>query len=57
MLIIRKFCNTRLRELLSYSMIQHHDGRSDLGAEWYTITEKGEKGLHNLKELVNLTEM
>ena len=48
--------NTRLRQLSSYGMIQHHNHRSDLGADWYTIAEKGEKVLHHLKELVNLAK-
>jgi DNA-binding HxlR family transcriptional regulator len=48
--------NTRLRQLSSYGMIQHHDHTSDMGADWYTITEKGEKVLHHLKELVNLAK-
>ena len=48
--------NTRLRQLSSYGMIQHHDHTSDLGTDWYTIAEKGEKVLHHLKELVNLAK-
>lgn len=48
--------NRRLRYLLRYGLIQHHLERFEKKVEWYTITERGRKVLHYMRELVKLVK-
>ena len=48
--------NTRLRELLDFSLVQHHLVREEVRREWYEPTEKGRKVLQHLREMVDLVE-
>ncbi len=46
--------NARIRNLLSYDLVEHHMIREEVRREWYEITAKG----RNVLELLNkLTEM
>ena len=38
--------NTKLHELLTFDLIEHHLDKSDMRKEWYNITEKGMLILH-----------
>lgn len=46
--------NQRLKQLLEFNLIEHHLEKQDLRKEWYEITEKGEKVLKILNDMVQL---
>jgi DNA-binding HxlR family transcriptional regulator len=48
--------NVRIKGLLHYGLIQHHLVREDVRTEWYELTEKGQKTLDHLNELVRIVE-
>jgi DNA-binding HxlR family transcriptional regulator len=43
--------NVRLKQLLEFGLIKHHVTKLERKMEWYTITEKGKKIVHYLKEM------
>ena len=43
--------NVRLRQLLKFDLIEYHVTRSVKKREWYTITKRGKKIVHHLKEM------
>lgn len=48
--------NSKLRNLLSYELIEHHLERLDIRREWYELTDRGRKVLQFLKELAEIVE-
>jgi DNA-binding HxlR family transcriptional regulator len=44
--------NTKLHELLTFDLIEHHLDKGDMRKEWYTITEKGKKILQCLEDMI-----
>ncbi len=48
--------NTRIKELLSYELIQHHMVREETRKEWYEPTERGRKVLGLLNELAEIVD-
>ena len=48
--------NVRVKQMLHYGLIQHHLVREDVRTEWYELTEKGQKTLDRLNELVRIIE-
>ena len=44
--------NTKLHELLTFDLIEHHLDKSDMRKEWYTITEKGIQILQYLEDMI-----
>jgi DNA-binding HxlR family transcriptional regulator len=44
--------NTKLHELLTLDLIEHHLDKSDMRKEWYTITEKGKKILQYVDDMI-----
>jgi len=48
--------NRRLRELLSFNLIEHHFKREEGRKEWYEITEKGKKLLKCIEAIIEVAE-
>lgn len=46
--------STRLRDLLSFELIEHHFIKDEVRREWYEPTEKGRRVLRILEELEKL---
>ncbi len=49
--------NTRLRDLLDFSLVQHHLVREEVRKEWYEPTEKGLKVLQHLRGIIEVAEV
>ena len=43
--------NVRLRQLLEFDLIEYHVTRLVKKREWYTITKRGKKIVHHLREM------
>lgn len=48
--------NTRLNQLLKFSLIQHHLDKKDARKEWYSLTEKGKKILKHLEDMITIVK-
>ncbi len=48
--------NRRLRELLSFDLIEHHFEREEGRREWYEITEKGKRFLKCIESIIEVAE-
>lgn len=48
--------NARIRDFLSYGLIEHHITREETRKEWYELTEKGMRVLEILNELAEIAE-
>jgi DNA-binding HxlR family transcriptional regulator len=48
--------NRRLRELLSFSLIEHHFEREEGRREWYEITERGKELLKCIETIIEVVE-
>lgn len=46
--------NARIKDLLSYNLIQHHIIREEIRKEWYTTTDKGKEVLDLLDQLTEV---
>lgn len=46
--------NARIKNLLSYDLIQHHIIREEIRKEWYTTTDKGKEVLDLLDQLAEV---
>ena len=43
--------NKRLRQFLKLGLVEHHLTKLEKKREWYTITDKGRKVVHLLREM------